>query len=439
VSTSPLFNDPAFVADLLNLSISGDKVSSKWKIAKSAVNKYRKRVREGQPLPSAGGAVHTVGAAIAADDTLRNSDDEILSAVRMADKAWGRAEWREFIRAKGQDPDTVTFQYAVTSNPTGGYWNKLINVRTLAARPADLFSDVDVEAAQKRVRTWKLPQRIPGTGLGAPVAAVLNLADMQLGKSEGGGVEATEKRLYDGLENFHKWVERQRAGGRNIDELCIVNNGDPGEGIAGNYASQTHTVEKNLRGQMNLVLDVWEAYSRTLFPQFDKGRFVSVLCNHMEFGRQGGAKNSITGDSDNGSAFLAETLQRVLRGRSDFDHVEFTIPHDEMNVYATVAGVPMGFNHGHKIPGADAAGFEKWLNGQVRGDRKAYEARIWVTAHKHNFQQWEMGSTHVFSCPSCDGGSKWLRDSTGRFSRSGILAFLVGGHEPLGWSDPAFL
>ena len=298
--------------------------------------------------------------------------------------------------------------------------------------------DAEVEAAQKRVRKWKLPKRIPGSGLGEPVAAVLNLADMQLGKSEGGGVEATEDRLRAGLENFQAELDRQRKH-RNINELVIVNNGDPFEGIAGNYAAQTFTVQGGLRKQMNLVLDVWSSYARELFPQFDKGQFVSVLCNHTEFGRQGGASKSITSDSDSGSAFLAETLQRILSASPGFDHVDYTIPHDEMNVFTTAANVPMGFNHGHKIPGSDAAGFEKWLNGQARGDQRVNEARIWVTAHRHNFQAWDLGSTFGFSCPSCDGGSKWLRDTTGKFSRSGTLAFLVGEHHRLGWSDLAFL
>ena len=300
------------------------------------------------------------------------------------------------------------------------------------------ITDAEIEEAQKRVRKWKLPKRIPGTGLGAPVAAVLNLADMQLYKSEGGGVDATLDRLRDGLENFQAEIDRQRKH-HNINELVIVNNGDPFEGIAGNYASQTHTVQGGLRKQMNLVLDVWSSYARELYPQFEKGQFVSVLCNHTEFGRQGGSAKSITSDSDNGSAFLAETLQRILGASPAFDHVDFTIPHDEMSVYTTAAGVPMGFNHGHKIPGSDAAGFEKWLNGQARGDQRANEARIWVTAHRHNFQAWDLGSTFGFSCPSCDGGSKWLRDSTGKFSRSGILSFLVGEHHRLGWSDLAFL
>lgn len=359
------------------------------------------------------------------------------SYTRMASTAWGENEWRDFLELKGTDPDSVTFTFGVTSNPNGGYWNKLLNVRPKPITEADIRASIDIEAARERVRAWTIT---PSTyrGHGTPVAAILNLSDMQLFKSEGGGVQATLDRLEDGLNNFIREIERQRLT-HNVNELVIVNNGDPFEGIAGNYASQTHTVQGGLRAQMNLVLDVWMEYARALFPMFEKGQFVSVLCNHTEFGRQGGAAKSITSDSDNGSAFLAETLERVLRMSPEFDHVTFTIPHDEMNVYTTAANIPMGFNHGHKIPGNDAGGFTKWLDGQVRGDRQAANARIWVTAHRHNFQSWDLGSTFAFSTPSCDGGSKWLRDSTGRFSRSGILAFLVGEHHQLGWSDVAFL
>jgi hypothetical protein len=301
------------------------------------------------------------------------------------------------------------------------------------------LTEADYATAQARLRAYKLPRRIPGCGLGEPVAAVLNLADMQLHKPDGDGLKGTLDRLMCGLENFEDYTARMRAGGRNIDELVMVNNGDPFEGVSGNYANQAHTVHTGLREQMNTVLDVWETYSRELFPQFDKGQFVTVHCNHTQFGRQGGAKDSLTGDSDTGSAFLAEALQRILRGRPEFDHVRFTIPDDQMNVYTEAAGVPMGFNHGHKIPGAGADGFEKWLNGQVRGDELAYRVRVWITAHKHSLQFYDLGSASVFQCPSCDGGSKWLRDTSGRYSQSGILALLVGNHTTAGWSDPALI
>lgn len=304
-------------------------------------------------------------------------------------------------------------------------------------KPKARLSDAEVEARRKAVAKWKITKRqSEWRADGSPVAAVINLADIQGGKSEGGGVAATQQRLHDGLENVTRYLDRMSSD-YNIDEIVLVNNGDPMENCAGSYAAQLFTVELNHRGQMNFVLDVWEQYARHLFPRFDKARFVSVLCNHGEFGRMGAAKSQ-TSDSDNAGGFLAETLRRVL-DRPEFAHVEWTIPHDEMNVFADVAGVPMAFNHGHKIPGNDASGFEKWLNGQVRGDSQAHAARIWQTAHRHHFAAWDMGSCSVFQAPSLDGGSKWLTDMTGRYSRSGILAYLVGQHAPLGWSDMAFL
>lgn len=304
-------------------------------------------------------------------------------------------------------------------------------------KPKQRLSDDEIAKRRKAVAKWKMPTTLRSTSQGLdPVAAVINLADIQGGKSEGGGVAATQQRLLDGLANVDQWLDRMSRE-YNISEIVIVNNGDPMENCAGNYAAQLFTVELNTRQQMNFVLDVWEQYARHLFPRFDKARFVSVLCNHGEFGRMGSAKSQ-TSDSDNAGGFLAETLRRVL-DRPEFGHVEWTIPHDQMNVYADVAGVPMAFNHGHKIPGSDASGFEKWLNGQVRGDHDAHRARIWQTAHRHHFAAWDMGSTSVFQAPSLDGGSKWLTDMTGRYSRSGILAYLVGEHAPLGWSDMAFL
>jgi hypothetical protein len=307
-------------------------------------------------------------------------------------------------------------------------------------KPKARLSDDEIAKRRKAIQSWKLYGKSVKSPKphknDSPVAAVINLADIQGGKSEGGGVKATERRLHDGLTNVQHWINRM-SGDYNLTEVVLVNNGDPMENCAGNYAAQLFTVELNHRGQMNFVLDVWEQYAKALFPRFEKAQFVSVLCNHGEFGRMGGGKSQ-TSDSDNAGGFLAETLQRVL-DRPEFHHVEWTIPHDEMNVYTTAAGVPMAFNHGHKIPGNDASGFEKWLNGQVRGDHNAHAARIWQTAHRHHFAAWDMGSCSVFQAPSLDGGSKWLTDMTGRYSRSGILAYLVGEHAPLGWSDMAFL
>lgn len=359
-------------------------------------------------------------------------------------------DWSRVFRIFNKNPDefeivgdTVRESTWQQSASDGNGGRDLVQLWSYGARfrrkPQARLSEADVEAHRQAVAKWKMPPkkywREPD-GSHPPVGAVINLADIQGGKSEGGGVAATRQRLLDGLENVTRWLNRM-AGDYDLHEVVLVNNGDPMENCSGSYAAQLFTVELNHRGQMNFVLDVWEQYAKHLFPQFERAQFVSVLCNHGEFGRMGGAKNA-TSDSDNAGGFLAETLRRVL-DRPEFAHVAWTIPHDEMNVYTHVAGIPMAFNHGHKIPGSDASGFEKWLNGQVRGDEKAHAAKIWQTAHRHHFAAWDMGSCSVFQAPSLDGGSKWLTDTTGRYSRSGILAYLVGEHAPLGWSDMAFL
>ncbi len=359
-------------------------------------------------------------------------------------------DWSRVFRIFNKNPDefeivddTVRESTWQQSKRTESGDRDIVQLWSYSARfrrkPKQRLSDVDIAAHRKVVQGWRLNKaKSRSLSTGSPVAAVINLADIQGGKSEGGGVAATRQRLEDGLDNVWHWLGRMEQD-YVIDELVLVNNGDPLEGCAGNYDAQLFTVELNLRGQMNFVLDVWAQYARLLFPHYSKAQFVSVLCNHGELNRMGRAKNQ-TSDSDNAGGFLAETLRRILDERPEFGHVEWTIPHDQMNVYADVAGVPMAFNHGHKIPGNDGAlSFEKWLNGQVRGDVQAHQARIWQTAHKHHFAAWDMGSCMVFQAPSLDGGSKWLTDMIGRYSRSGILAYLVGEHSPLGFSDMAFL
>lgn len=331
--------------------------------------------------------------------------------------------WQQSKRLENGDRDTITlYSYGAR----------------FSRRAPEYMTAEDIEAYIKKVNSWELEPRT-FYSKGTPVAAVLNLADLQLGKGEGGGTTETLKRLERALQSFLAHVDEVRARGINLNELVLVQNGDITEGISGNYANQLHTVEGGLRYQMNLALEVLTNFARVLYPHFEKRQFVTVLCNHTQFGRQGGAKDSITGDEDNGGAFLAETLQRILHATEEFSDVKFTIPHAEMNVYTTAAGVKLGFNHGHKIPGKDASGFEKWLSGIVRSDKDAYETRLWITAHKHHLQVFDLGSATVIQCPSCDGGSKWLTDTTGKFANAGIVSVLVGNHHRLGWTDLQFL
>ncbi|MCQ9385101.1 hypothetical protein [Brevibacterium moorei] len=347
------------------------------------------------------------------------------------------------LREAGFDPA----EYELASTPRVSTWDaqtpeglkRLYSYRISVRKIIDGIAEDDIEAARLRIQNRELPPVFFMGDTDLPeVSAVVNMADAQIAKSEGGGISGLTDRILNGLENIQAWLDRCRLS-YNVSELILVNNGDVLENIAGNYASQQFTVEGNLRQQMNYALDFWDLYASELLPQFERKQFVTVLSNHGELGRLGTAKNQ-TSDSDNADAFLAEALKRIYKDKPGLDDIQWTIPRDEMNVYTeTATGVKLAFCHGHKIKGSDAHGFETWLNGQQRGDIRAWEADIWVTAHRHNFQAWDLGSCSVFQCPSLDGGSKWFKDSTGRYSQSGMIGFLAGQHTKTKWSDLAFL
>lgn len=370
----------------------------------------------------------------AVSSTVEESSDGTRTVQAVRDRPVTLADAREWIRSSGDDPEDYVLSVRSIAYGIDQFSNRMsATPKRGQQRVENPISNADI--ARLSSILWDAPAPTYTPNPGVPVAAVLNLADLQFGK---GSPDATVERVRNGVARFVAYVNKHRAAGVNIDEIVVVNNGDPFEGIAGNYSNQTATVMRGgLRAQMRGVLELWTWVAGQVFPLAERGKFVTVLCNHTQFGRQGGAKDSITSDSDNGSAFLAEALQMIVADR--FPHVEFTIPHDEMNVYADIAGVKVGFNHGHKIPGSGASSFEKWLGGQVRFDRNAYEAKVWITAHKHHYAAWDMGSAFVYQCPSCDDGSKWLTDTTGTHARSGMLAMLIGDHDPLGTSDAAFL
>lgn len=62
-----------------------------------------------------------------------HNPDGSASYVRFSQEPWGYEDYRDFIRATGQDPDEVTFSWGWTSHPQGGFWNKLLNVRAKGA------------------------------------------------------------------------------------------------------------------------------------------------------------------------------------------------------------------------------------------------------------------------------------------------------------------
>lgn len=300
---------------------------------------------------------------------------------------------------------------------------------------AAAISEVDLDERRKRVLSWLPSLKRTGPVYGTPSTLVVNWADWQLGKSEGGGVKATEDRVLQSFEATLRRIEELKRIGRNIEGIAIVNMGDPVEGCLGNYASQTFTVELTQRQQLLLAMDLFEQGILNLASVVESVDVIGVLCNHGEWNRVDG--KSVTSDSDNASGFILEAVQRVVTARPDMDHIKWTIPHDDMVVMAELSGVYNAFTHGHKIPSGTLKNEESWLQNQsIKLLREqGAEPRVWTTAHKHHAFVYDFGPWHRIQCSALDGGSKWYSDASGKWSTPGTTTYLTGKHDPRGFSD----
>jgi len=356
-------------------------------------------------------------------------------------------DWDAVLRGFGLDPDifeivddTVRMSKWQSSKRLENGDRDLIWLYSYKARfkrkNLTALPDKEIDDIRTYVQKWKSVAKTT-----APISSekgstlVVCWADQQLGKSAGGGTDATVARIIDSYQATIQRVKDLRKIGRNIEKIAIVNMGDPVEGCDGNYASQLFTVELTQRQQLLLAIDLWAQGIRQLTPLAEEAEFISVLCNHGEWMRRGG--KAITSDSDNAGGFLTDAVKRVLEGRPETDKLKWNIPHDEMITTSVLSGIKVAFTHGHKISGKEV----EWLRGQsikiLREEGR--EPDIWVTAHKHHLQVQDFGPWYRFQCPSNDGGSKWYTDMSGNWSTPGTLTFLVGNHDPKGWSDMAVL
>lgn len=288
---------------------------------------------------------------------------------------------------------------------------------------------VDFDSLQSWIRGWEPAAPEPATS--EPLAYVVGLADLQLGKGEGDGTPGTLRRAQASLGNIVQDIRSLRERGIIPKTLVLGNMGDHVENVYSSYANQAYTVDMNNRQQINAAIDLNMQWIMTLAPYFDEVIYASCLCNHGQLSRQGG-KTNMTDDSDNATGLIADTLERVCRLNPALEHVRFVTPWDEMITTVQVHGVSIAMAHGHKISGAE----ENWLARQSQNlsRTRRFHVDIWFTAHKHHANLRDFGPYTRIQCTTLDPGSKYFEDMTGEYSRPGVTVFLAGESLPGKWS-----
>jgi len=338
--------------------------------------------------------------------------DGSSSFVRFSERPWGFEDHCEFIRSTGQDPSKVTFSYGWTSNPAGGFWNKLNNVRPIAGKGAE---DIDLPAlyAAAKAATSKAAHNRSAR------ATIVVWADPQIGKtgSRGGTAELIERStlIREKLDAL--------LGERSPSQILIADAGDGIEGFESG-GNPMFTNDLSLSGQL-------DTYGTELFE------YINVAHKHAEVTVAGipsnhaawrCGKQNLGRPADDLGLFMHKQVQRVTEA-ANMD-VTWVKPADyDESVAVDFYGTRIGLVHGNQFgPGQAVA----WWQKQAFGAQAAAGADVLVHGHYHSFSASVAGRNPVsgrqrycLGAPTLDNGSDWFRQTQGRDSDPGLMVFDV--------------
>lgn len=334
-----------------------------------------------------------------------------------ASVAWGYNDFREFIRSKGQDPDTVTFTWGVTTNPQGGFWNKLNNVKPITGKAAETVELRELYRAAEALQEAGFARDVERKK--TKRATVVCLADWQLGKTgRRGGTKETLERLA-----ATRTILNDLYDAREPEKILLFDLGDGIEGFESGGDPQ-FTNDLSLPDQL-------DAYSTEMFKfvaqanVFAETEVAAVPSNHSAWRR---GKQSLGKPSDDFGLYVHKEVAKVAEAASYDVTWHFPEQYDE-SVAVNLFGTLVGGVHGNQFGPGKAI---DWWQAQAFGSQAITKADVLLSGHYHSFGAGVAG-INPFSgrermwlgAPTVDPGSDWYRAIRGRDSLPGTLVFDV--------------
>jgi predicted phosphodiesterase len=328
------------------------------------------------------------------------------------------ADWDQILRQWNLDPAHFQVVEPVLFNTWGGVdgqqnkqWKAKVVRRTTAL--------VDLEPLIKEALKKKPSKR----DFGGEGSLNVVLADWQIGKADGDGLEGTIQRVINAREALIERLKELRRAGRPIGKLNVLWTGDSIEACVGHYPSQTFAVELDRRDQVKvtrrLLTDSLMAWSK----YFDDILVAAVGGNHGE-NRQNG--KAFTGSHDNDDLAVVEQVAEILAANPDaFGHVKFAVARDSLTCVVPSAGWILGLTHGHVAGGSGNAEnkLRNWWQRQAGGRQPIGDSDVLVTGHYHHLRVADWGGCVWLQAPALDGGSEYWRVAMGEQSQAGMLTF----------------
>lgn len=287
-----------------------------------------------------------------------------------------------------------------------------------------LKSIADNEALRNKNQT-----RYMGMGLN-PSTFVLDWADWQFAKLEGGGTDGLIKRLNHAFDKAVERVEELRYIGRELDELVIIGGGDMVEGCV-IYPNQSYEIDGNRREQIRGTVAMILHGLAKLAPMFETVRVVVVPGNHGEH-RIAGNRTTI---GDNDDLLVFEMAAVACENDPRFAHVKFEIAEKEISMATVVRGWTYGITHGDVFGKGSGTGVRNkvfgWFRTMAANRHPVGAADVLVTHHFHHDAMEDWGNTLWVQNPTMDGGSHYFKEFSGHDTKPGMNSWVVTSTERL--------
>jgi len=253
---------------------------------------------------------------------------------------------------------------------------------------------------------------------------VLDWADWQVGKKEGGGTKEFLERFDSAMQATTERITELRKTGRKLNELVIIGGGDMIEGCV-IYPQQSFGIDMSRRDQIKTTVATILNGLYILAPLFEKVRVVVAPGNHGEH-RINGYKTEL---GDNDDLLVFEIAELGLKNDPNFDHVSFQIADREMSIITDIKGWTYGITHGDVYGKGSGNGIRNkvfnWYKTMAANRHAVGNSDVLVTHHFHHDALEDWGATLWVQNPTMDGGSNYFVEATGHKPKHGMNSWVV--------------
>lgn len=354
-------------------------------------------------------------------------------------------DWTDTIKLWGLDPEVFEVIQPVTMKAWGKpgefRYSYAARIQKKAQEEAPLEDRVDIEGWRDNLRSLRFIPGRPAKDSG--LSYLMMVADPQLGKP---GTQEALGHWTKGLEGHVQRIRNLIDAGLPINQIALAFMGDEHEGAVGNYASQPYEVELNYSDQITLDYDMRVWSIKQLAEMEMPIAVASVPSNHGEHTRFGSNK-ALTSIYDNSSTMVAKLVQKTFEGTDAGEWLNWDIASDRQDSNLNLSGIKVNFTHGHVSNGSGpktgGVSSKNAIEKQILGrTAELVDTRLYVTAHYHHFNVIEDRGRTFFGCPALEAekSSQWFYDSSGVWSKPGMLGMVVGtAAGERGWDELSVL